>query len=415
MAPRYLSWRLSTMFALTQMAEGAVMVLLSGHMGALGFSGKQISYVFATTALAALISPVVAGWLADRYWSGQRFLAGCQLASTPLLVAAWLQTGFAGFWTAMALFALIRLPTMTLTNVVAFYHLGRSERFGYVRVWGTVGWIAVSWALSLYLRLWEDEASHLGDGLLVAAVIFAISGLYALSLPHTPPGAAAGKAEAARRPYAFLSAFSLLRRRNFAIIVGIAFISSAASPFYRNFSFLFLIDPMELGLTPSVANWAQSLGQVVEIVVLLGLASSLRRLGLKRILLVGMAAQAVRYGAFALGHPSWLVISSIGVHGFIFTFFFIGLVIAAEQLSEPEHRGSAQGLLTFARGGIGALFGQALAGQVYDACALPAGGRDWAVIFAIPAAMTLLSLFLFALLFRDRPDTNAAPSTGEAA
>jgi nucleoside transporter len=408
MGPRALELRLSLMFALTQMAEGAAMVLLSGHMGALGFSGKQISYVFASGALAALISPLIAGWLADRYWSSQRFLGVCQLLSSPVLLVAWLQTSYAGFWTAMAILALIRLPAMTLTNVIAFHHLGRSERFGYVRVWGTVGWIAVSWALSLYLRLWENEASHLGDGLLVAAVMMAVSGLYSLSLPHTPPGGGTQKAAAAPRRWAFLAAFGLLRQRNFAVIVGIAFISAAMGPFYYNFSFLFLTDPGELNLAPSVANWAQSLGQVVEIAVLLALASSLRRLGIKRILLIGTGAQAVRVSVFALGGPAWLVVGSMGVHGFIFTFFFIGLVIAVEELSEPEYRASAQGLMTFARSGIGALCGHFAAGHVYDAAALPQGGRAWPLIFAIPAVVTLLSLVLLALLFRERKEAPQA-------
>jgi len=402
------------MFALTQMAEGAAIVLLSGHMGSLGFSGKQISYVYATGALAALISPLVAGWLADRYWSSQRFLAACQLLSAPVLLVAWLQTGFSGFWIAMAIFALIRLPAMTLSNVVAFYHLGRSERFGYVRVWGTVGWIAVSWGLSLYLRLWEEESAHLGDGLLVGAVMFAISGLYSLTLPHTPPGGSPAATGGKPRPYAFLSAFALLRQRNFAAIVVIAFISSAVSPFYYNFSFLFLTDPAEISLAPSTANWAQSLGQVVEIAVLLALASSLRRLGIKRILLVGIGAQAVRFSVFALGGPTWLVIGSMGVHGFIFTFFFIGLVIAVEELSEPEYRASAQGLLTFARRGIGSLLGQAAAGRAYDACALPEGGHNWTPIFAIPAAVTVFTLVLFVVLYRDGSGAQAAVEPADA-
>lgn len=408
----HLSLRLSIMFGLTTAAEGAALVLLAGHMGALGFTGTQISYVFATGALASFISPLIAGHLADRYWSSQRFLAACQLLSAPLLLVAWYQTEFTGFWVALFLFALIRLPAMTLSNVVAFYHLGRAERFGYVRVWGTVGWIAISWALSLYLRLWEDESVHLGDGLLVAAVLFVISGLYALTLPHTPPGAAAGPGAGPPKPLAFLSAFGLLRQRNFAIIVGIAFISSAVSPFFNNFSFLFLTDPATLDLAPSTANWAQSLGQLVEIiVVLLLLASSLRKLGLKRILLVGIGSQAIRFAAFAVGGPSWLVIGSIGVHGFIFTFFYIGLVIAVEELSQPENRASAQGLLTFARGGIGSLFGQMIAGQVYDACALPGGGHNWTPVFAIPAVMTILTLILFAAFFRDRqPTTPPTPS-----
>ncbi|MBT4497822.1 MAG: MFS transporter [Gemmatimonadetes bacterium] len=398
---RSIPLRLSIMFGLAQMSEGAVLVLLSGHMGALGFSGQQISYVFASTALAALVSPLIAGWLADRYWAPQHFLAGCQLVSAPILFAAWLQTGFVGFWVTMILFALIRLPSMTLTNVIAFYHLGRSEGFGFVRVWGTVGWIAVSWALSLYLRLWEgwDPAtSHMGDSLLVAAVLFVVAGFYSFTLPHTPPGGGNGS----KRPYAFLSAFRLLRQRNFAVIVAISFVSAVVSPFFYNFSFLFLTAPRALALAPSVANWVQSLGQVVEVIVLLALASSLRRLGLKRILLMGIGAQTIRMAAFAVGGPIWLVAGSMAMHGFIFTFFFIGLVIAVEELSEPEYRASAQGLLTFARGGIGALCGNFMAGRIYDRCALPEGGHNWTPIFAIPAVVTFLSLLFFALFFRDK-------------
>jgi len=290
---------------------------------------------------------------------------------------------------------------MTLTNVIAFYHLGRSEGFGFVRVWGTVGWIAVSWALSLYLRLWEgwDPAtSHMGDSLLVAAVLFVVAGFYSFTLPHTPPGGGNGS----KRPYAFLSAFRLLRQRNFAVIVAISFVSAVVSPFFYNFSFLFLTDPRALALAPSVANWVQSLGQVVEVIVLLALASSLRRLGLKRILLMGIGAQTIRMAAFAVGGPIWLVAGSMAMHGFIFTFFFIGLVIAVEELSEPEYRASAQGLLTFARGGIGALCGNFMAGRIYDRCALPEGGHNWTPIFAIPAVVTFLSLLFFALFFRDK-------------
>lgn len=393
------------MFFLAQMAEGAVLVLLSGHMGELGFSGQQISWVFATSALAAFVSPLVAGWLADRYWPSQIFLGGCFLASVPILLFAWQETAFLGFWSAMLGFSLLRLPAMTLTNVIAFYHLGRSEQFGFVRVWGTIGWIAISWGLSLYLRLWEARGAgtaHLGDSLLIGAILSALTGLYSFTLPSTPPGSTR------QHPYTFLSAFGLMRQHNFAVILTISLVCAVVSPFFYNFSFLFLIDSQGLSLAPSTANWVQSLGQVAEIAVLLSLSSSLRRLGLKRILLVGIGAQAVRFAIFALGRPVWLVVLSQTLHGFIFTFFFIGLVIAVEELSDPEHRASAQGLLTFARGGIGALGGNFLAGQLYDRCALPGGGHDWEILFSIPAGITFLSLAAFGLLFREPRQTSPA-------
>ena len=406
-APR----QLSTMFALTQMATGAAFVLLSGHMGELGFSGRQISYVFATTAMAALISPLVAGWLADHYWPSQAFLGSTLLATAPVLVVAWLQTSFVGFWIAMGLAALIRLPTVTLTNAIAFYHLSDRQRFGHVRVWGTIGWIAISWLLSVYLRIWEiwvPQAHRLGDGLLVAAMMYAIAGIYSFTLPNTPPG------NTSQSPYTFLSAFRLLRRRSFAVLVAIAFVSATMSPFFYNFSFLFLTDPDHLGLSPSVANLAQSLGQVTEVVVLLALASSLSRLGMKRILLLGIAAQAMRFGLLALGRPLWLVVSSLTLHGAVFTFFYVGLVIAIERFSSKEYRVSAQGLLVFARNGIGALCGHFLAGEVYDVCTLPDDSHAWGIIFLVPSCVTVLGLLIFALLFREEPPRGRETHTSDS-
>jgi hypothetical protein len=194
---------------------------------------------------------------------------------------------------------------------------------------------------------------------------------------------------------------ALLRQRNF-VLLGIGFLSSLVSPFFYNFSFLFLTDPNEVGFAASTANWAQSLGQVAEVVVLLGLAASLKRLGMKRILLLGVGAQMLRFSVYALGEPVWLVVAAMTLHGLVFTFFFTGLAIAVENLSKPEYRASAQGLMSFVRGGIGSLCGNLFAGWVYDRYALPGGGHDWEQIFLFPACITFCSLLAFALLFRER-------------
>ena len=389
---------LSVMFGLSIMAKGAASVLLSGHMGELGFSGQQIGYVFATNALAALVSPLIAGWLADRYWSSQTLAAWCHLASAPLLYIAWMQTGFPGFWLTMGLYALIHLPTMMLINVIALYHLGDLGRFGHIRVWGTVGWILISWCLGFYLRLWENwdpTAQRLGDGLLVAAFLYIVAGIYCFTLPHTPPGSSS------EGSYSFLSARGLLRKRNFVVLLAISFLSAILSPFLYNFAFLFLTDVRQIGLAPSTTSWVMSLGQVSEVVVLLGLAPSLRRLGIKRILLFGVAAQGLRFAIFALGQPTWLVAGSQILHGIVFGFFNVGLIVAIEHLSEKEYRARAQGLLTFARGGIGSLFGNFTAGRVYDHFEQPGGGHAWRAIFLVPTCIAVLGLAMFGLLFRE--------------
>lgn len=386
--------RLSAMFAFSSMILGAQGMLLSGHMGALGFSGQQISYVSASWALAALCSPLVAGWLADRFWPSQRFAGWCYLLCAPLLVWGWMQAEFVGLWAAMALFCLIYLPTRSLANVIALHHLGDFRRFGQVRVWGTIGWIAVSWGLSLYLELRGGGEGYLGDGLMLAAVLCAIAGVYAFTLPHTPPGSGSSAGTS------LTSAFSLLRKRGFAVLVITAFASALTGPFAFNFGFLFLIDPGRLGLSPGTANMLLSLAQVSEVFTMLLLTGTLRRLGLRWTIFAGLVAQALRLVCFSAADSLWVMVVAQCLQGVAFTFFAIGSTVAVDRLSPVQMRASAQGLLVVINSGMGALVGHFTAGRCYDYLALPGGGHDWGSFFLWPGIFTLATALLFGWAFR---------------
>jgi len=391
--------RLAGMYLIQNLLWGAQMVLLSGHMDSLGFSGEQISYVWGTGALAGLVSPLLVGWVADRFLPGQMLAGVSYLLCAPLLFFCWRQTAFGPLWGGMLAYNLIHVPTMALTNAVAFRHLGDLDGFGKVRVWGSIGWVGISWLLSAYLRFWErwtPGESHLGDGLLIAALLAVVMGLYCFTLPHTPPS------RQARNPYAFLEAFRLFRQRNFAALLGTAFAVALTSPLVFNFSFIFLVDKEGgLGLAPSAANWVLSLGQVMEIPVMLGLGFFLRRLGMRTTLFLGLLAQVARAGSLALGEPVWLVAAAQGFNGFFITFFFIAAAMAVEQLSQDDIRASAQALLTFTSWGIGSLLGQFLSGQVYDSLTLPDGGHRWEMVFLVPAGVMLTAALVFLLLFRE--------------
>ena len=386
--------RLSAMFAFSSMILGAQGMLLSGHMGALGFSGQQISYVSASMSFAALCSPLVAGWLADRFWPSQTFAGWCYLLSAPLLVWGWMQHEFAPLWLAMALFCLIFLPTRSLANVIALHHLGDFRRFGQARVWGTIGWVAVSWGLSLYLELRGGGEGHLGDGLLLAAVLSAVAGIYAFTLPHTPPGSNQSSGTS------LTAAFSLLRQRGFGVLVITAFASALAGPFLFNFGFLFLIDPDRLGLSPGTANMLLSLAQVAEVFTMLMLTGVLRRIGLRWTIFGGLLAQALRLGCFAVAHSLWVMVIAQCLQGVAFTFFAIGSTVAVDRLSPPQMRASAQGLLVVINSGMGALVGHFTAGRCYDYFATPGGGHDWGPFFLLPGLFTLGIACFFGWAFR---------------
>ena len=392
--------RLSGMMFLQFAIWGAWAVLIAGHMENLGFTGTQISYVFGTTAIGSIISPIIAGWIADRLMPAQLFAAISHLLSGVCLLIAWKQTTFPMLWLMIFLHAILYMPTIALTNSVAFHHMGHSDKFGNIRVFGTVGWIAINWGLSLYLRYWEGQETnlpHVGDCLLFGAIISFIMGVYCLTLPNTPPS------KEAKNPYAFLEAFSLTSNRNFAVLLIISFLVAIELPFYYNLTFLFLTEAEHgVGLMESSANFAMSLGQVAEVVLMLLLFPCIRYLGMRITIFLGILAWPIRYAIFAIGEPVWLVIGSQTLHGICYSFFFVGGMIAIERLSPKDIRASSQALLLFFTNGLGMLVGHFVSGRLHDYFAYPDGGHAWAKIFMVPIVLTLIAAILFLFLFNER-------------
>lgn len=413
-----LTVRLSIMMFLQFAIWGSWAVLIAGHMRNLGFTDPQINYVYLTTALGAMLSPLIAGWIADRFLPNQVFTGAVHLVGAALLLVAWRQRDFAPLWVAILCYAVLYMPTIALTNAIAFYHMKDSKKFGNIRVWGTIGWIVINWVLSLYLILWEGfsidttilgaqftltwvglapTVSHIGDCLLAAAMLSAAMGIYCLTLPNTPP------AKEAKNPYAFLEAFKLTSSRNFAVLLAISFIVAIELPFYYNLTYLFLTEPGSgIGLKESHGALAMSLGQVAEVVLMLLLAPSLRHLGMRTTIFLGILAWPVRYAIFAIGQPTGLVVVAQSLHGICYSFFFVGGMIAVERLAAKDIRASAQGLIVFATNGVGMLLGSVLAGHVADFFKLPEGGHAWPKIFLVPIVITVVAGIVFLALFSER-------------
>ncbi|MXY28197.1 nucleoside permease [Candidatus Poribacteria bacterium] len=426
--------RLSGMMFLQFAIWGAWAVLIAGHMQNLGFTGKQISYVFGTTAIGSMISPIIAGWIADRLMPAQVFAAISHLLGGVCLLFAWRQTSFPMMWGAIFLHAVLYMPTIALTNAIAFHHMGQSDKFGNIRVFGTFGWIAINWALSLYLRYCEGQAinlsfisdwfsflgnvvsfliNHLLDGavsdcLFFGAILSFIMGIYCLTLPNTPPS------KEAKNPYAFLEAFSLVSNRNFAVLLIISFVVAIELPFYYNLTYLFLTEAEHgVGLAGSSANFAMSLGQVAEVALMLLLFPCLRWFGMRWTIFLGILAWPVRYAIFAIGQPVWLVVGAQTLHGICYSFFFVGGMIAVERLSSQDIRASSQSLLLFVTNGFGMLVGHIISGRVHDFFAYAEGGHAWAKIFMVPIVVTVFAAIAFIALFDEKKYQADAEAMGQ--
>ena len=105
---------------------------------------------------------------------------------------------------------------------------------------------------------------------------------------------------------------------------------------------------------------AMSVGQMTEIIFMLMLPFFFRKLGVKWMVMIGMAAWVSRYLLFAWGASDqvvWMLFAGIALHGICYDFFFVTGFIYTDRVAPPAIRGQAQSMLIFFTQGIGLYVG----------------------------------------------------------
>lgn len=395
--------RLSTMMFLEFFVWGAWFVTLGTYLAAdLGASGSQIALAFLTQSLGAILAPFIVGLIADRFFAAQRILGVLHLFSAVMLFLAGRQGDFGAFF-VFALLAMISfMPTLALANSISFRRLTSPERqFPAIRVFGTIGWIVAG--LLIGWLGWEAGGA-LENTFVMAAIGSALLGVYAFTLPHTPPEPGQGRVTV--RDVLGLDALALLKSRSYLVFFFASILICIPLAFYYNFTNLYL---NEIGVQSAAA--VQSLGQVSEALFLLVMPLMLRKLGVKWTLLIGMLAWALRYALFAFGDAGsllWLVIIGLVLHGVCYDFFFVAGQIYTDRFAPKHVRSAAQGLISLATYGVGLLIGSLISGPIVDAFLAADGAHDWRTIWLIPAALAVGVALFFAALFRERETVEAA-------
>jgi nucleoside transporter len=403
--------RLSAMMFGQYFVWGAWWVTLGTYMNAIGFDAI-IGTTYSVQGWAAIVTPLALGVLADRYLDADKLFAGLHALGAAVLVFLSTVTDSPGlfFGTALAYMCLY-MPTLPLSNTIAFGALSDVKReFPAIRVLGTVGWIVAGLIVG-FLALERTNGP-----ILIAAGASLALGAFGLLLPKTPPQArlaaragtsvAPGGAGSVGAPSLTeklgLDVFKTVREPSFWVFIGASLLVCVPLAFYYAYTNTFLV---EKGVSGAAA--VQSLGQVSEIVFLLALPFFLTRFGIKRVLIVGMAAWALRYLAFAYGYDGAgailpLLILGIVLHGVCYDFFFVAGQIYVDEKVGPAMRARAQSFLSLVTLGLGTVIGTNLANAVYVANTVSADVHEWRTIWLIPAALAAVVAVLFAFSFRER-------------
>ncbi|MES2333030.1 MAG: nucleoside permease [Bacteroidota bacterium] len=408
--------RLMIMMFLQFVVWGAWYGQLSKYLFAIGFDGAQVGNIYSTFSIAMIISPFIAGMIADRFFAAQKVLGVLNIAGAVLLFFLTRITDYSTFYIVMILYCLTFAPTIALTSSIAMRQMTEPEKqFPPIRVLGTIAWIAVT-NLVGYMA-WGDKSTIF----YVSTIASAVMGLYAFTLPNTPP-VASGKVSFGQ--IIGKDAFVLFKDRSFAIFFFSSVLICIPLSFYYAMANPSITDAYKTAFTAAhpgqllpdtfyVEN-KMSLGQASEVIFMLLLPFAYKRFGIKNILIIGLLAWIARFVFFGYGDAAageWMLYGGIILHGLCYDFFFVSGMIYTDLKAGEKIKSQAQGLISLATYGLGMYIGSVISGEVAKLYTNSGGVINWTKVWMVPAWIAAGVLVLFIVFFRER-NTSVVSSEG---
>ncbi|AZQ62401.1 MFS transporter [Flammeovirga pectinis] len=372
-----------------------------------GWSGTEFGAIFSTMGIASIFMPAITGIIADRYINAERLLGIFHIMGAGILFyIPEVQTPHM-FFVVMLINMIFYMPTISLSITVAYSALKKEgldivKVYPPIRVWGTIGFIAAMWVVSLLG--FEKSAMQF----YVSAIASLCLGIYSFSLP---------KCDVNKQPKnqtlasaLGLDAFKLFKERKMALFFIFSMLLGAALQLTNAYGDTFLhdfakIDKYKDLLSVKYPAIIMSISQVSETLFILAIPFFLKKFGIKKVMLISMFAWVLRFGLFAIGNPAeglpWIIISCI-VYGMAFDFFNISGSLYVESQCDEKIRASGQGLFMMMTNGFGAVLGSSISGWMIDAFFTTNGDIQWPSVWTSFAIYSLVVALLFAVLFKHK-------------
>ncbi len=393
-----MDWQLYLKLSVMMFMEYAIWgawspVLAARLLGPLKMSGKQTGWIYATLPLACIISPLIAGQLADQYINTERLLLIAHLIGGMLLFAAARKNTFNSLFIVMLLYSLCYAATLPLVNALMFHQLAESnldigKHSPNIFIWAPIAWALVGYSLTGWR--WKFKTGQQGrDCLYLAALLSVIMAASCLFLPNTPP------AKSGEVP--IVKAMSMLGEGNFLIFIIISMVVAGLMQFYFLGTARFMQD---MGIPPKNVPASMAIAQAVQaIATFFALGYFLTNVDFKWTLTIGASCWLLMYLIYIRLKPRWFIVCSQSLHGLAYVFFIIAGQVLAENMAPKDIRSSMQALIFAATVGVGLFFGTQFAGIVMDKYRKEEKFQ-WRQIFLVPGGIALVSILVFVLFFK---------------
>lgn len=424
---------------------GAWLPLIFGYLPSLGFSPTEPPAVLAPFVpdflkwffseqgmilnafpVAAIIGLFFSNQYADRHFAAERFMAFSHLIGGLAILACGFVHSFWPFFWLMFIHCLLYVPTLSITNSIAFANMKDPQReFGLIRMGGTIGWIMAAWPFTFILVDWDKvgaanpqgvvawfdivlQSGLTGEALkaatkwtyVVAGIVSLVLAGFSLTLPHTPPKT---KAQGAGENLAWLESLRLLKHPFVLVLWVVTFVDSFVHNCYFNWTGSFLGAATSAGGVGIPGNWimpVMTIGQVAEILTMLILGITLKKLGWRWTMIIGILGHAARFAVYAYLPQSMGAIVAVQIlHGICYAFFFATVYIFVDAYFPKDIRASAQGLFNVMILGGGALLANSICPRLIQQTFTQNGITDFKGLFLVPtfvaigAAVALLIFF----------------------
>jgi MFS family permease len=134
--------KLFVMMVLEFFIWGAWLPLIFGYLPSLGFSPGEQSWILNAFPIAAIVGMFFSNQFADRNFAAEKFLAFSHLIGGLAMLGLAFTKSFWPFFSLMLVHCLLYVPTISITNSIAFANMKDAKKeFGIVRMGGTIGWI----------------------------------------------------------------------------------------------------------------------------------------------------------------------------------------------------------------------------------------------------------------------------------